>query len=91
MPTLKYEPLADHLSGLPSLQKRVVLTFKKIEQILGAELPGSARKYEDWWIGGRRWTRVENSQVQERAWHAVGWSVEEVNPVLGMVTFRRQT
>jgi hypothetical protein len=90
MPTLKYEPLAEHLASLPSMQKRVVLSFQKIESILGAALPASARRYEEWWIGGRRWTRVENSQVQERAWHGVGWSVEDVDPKLGLVTFRRQ-
>lgn len=91
MPTLKYEPLASHLSSLPTSQKRVVLSFTKIEAILGAPLPASARKYEEWWIGGRRWTRVENSQVQERAWHGAGWSVDDVDPKLGLVTFRRQS
>ena len=79
--TLKYEPLGEHLAALPSIQKRVVISFQKIETILGAALP---RRPANTRSGGsgRRWTRVENSQVQERAWHSVGWSVEDVDPNL---------
>jgi len=86
----KYDALAEHLASMPATQKRLVLTFNRIEALLGEPLPPSARRYEDWWIGGRRWTRAENSQVQERAWHRAGWVVDEVNLTLSLVTFRRQ-
>ena len=87
----KYEPLARHLADLPAAQGRVVLTFRRVEEILGESFPASARRYEDWWDGGRKWTRLKNAQVQERAWHSAGWTVEDISLPLGLVTFRRQT
>jgi hypothetical protein len=96
----KYDALRDYLADLPSGQRRVTLSFKRIEELLGEALPPSATRYHAWWIGGRpdRPDRgrgrspQENwqDQVQTRAWESVGWTVDELDLVLRTVTFRRR-
>ena len=88
----KYEALGRHLAGLPSAQRQVNLGFRTIERMIGDPLPPSASKYEAWWIGGPApvgAARVWRDQVQERAWRDAGWTVEEVDLLLRVVTFRR--
>lgn len=96
----KYDPLRDYLAGLPSGQKTVSMGFRRIEQLLGEPLPPSATKYEAWWIGGRpdyggrrrgpsakaNW----QDQVQSQAWEEAGWTVEDLDLRLQLVTFRRR-
>jgi len=89
----KYDVLRDYLRGLPGVQRRVTLGFRRLEGLLGEPLPPSASKYEAWWTGGRApvgAAREWRDQVQEQAWQAAGWAVEEVDLVLKNVTFRRQ-
>ncbi len=90
----KYDPLRDHLAGLPRFQKRVTMSFATIEGLLGEPLPPSAHQYEQWWRGGRvKRGRIDanwQDQVQQRAWEDHGWTVEELDLLLKTVTFRRK-
>ncbi len=64
-----YDPLKDYLMGCDS--DEVVLTFARIEEILGRTLPPSARKYDAWWanVGDGAATRHSHA----RSWHAAGY------------------
>ncbi|GAC1313326.1 MAG: hypothetical protein NVSMB2_01060 [Chloroflexota bacterium] len=90
----KYDPLRDFLRGLPRGQKQVTLGFKRIEDLIGVELPASAREYEQWWKGGHvKRGRIDanwQDQVQQRAWEDNGWIVDDLDMVLKTVTFRRR-
>src|SRR5262249_52986485 len=83
----KYDPLRDHLAGLPPGQNRATMSFIRVEELLGEPLPPSARAYDDWWRGRARWRKV----IESRPWETVGWVVDDLNLRLGIVTFRRQT
>jgi hypothetical protein len=90
----KYDALRDYLNGLPRVQRRVSLGFRRLEDLLGEPLPPSASKYEAWWLGGRApvgKAQEWRDQVQEQAWRAAGWTVDEVDLILKNVTFRRLT
>jgi hypothetical protein len=82
----KYDPLRDYLAALPRGQRRVVLPFKQIEQILGAPLPPSAYAYPEWWE--EHPYRAPSSQV--KAWTGAGWVVDELDLQLKLVAFRRR-
>lgn len=90
----KYEPLGAFLADLPRGQKQVTLSFRRIEVLLGEPLPASATDYREWWVGGRvKRGRIDanwQDQVQQRAWESAGWTVDDVDPSLGNVTFRRR-
>ncbi|HEV7665501.1 MAG TPA: hypothetical protein VGQ62_18360 [Chloroflexota bacterium] len=90
----KYDPLRDFLAGLPKGQKQITLGFKRVEEMLGEPLPASAREYEQWWRGGHvKRGRIDanwQDQVQQRAWEDIGWTVDELDLLLKMVTFRRR-
>ena len=64
-----YDPLRDYLMGCDS--DEVVLTFARIEDILGRELPASARKYDAWWanIGDS----MATGHSHARSWHSAGY------------------
>ena len=83
----KVRSVRDHLAGLPRGQDRATMTFGRIEQLLGEPLPPSARTYDDWWRGRARWRKV----LEARPWESVGWTVDDLDLKLGLVTFRRQT
>jgi hypothetical protein len=57
----RYQPLRDYLSGRSDPVLR--LTFSQIEEILGASLPASARKYRPWWAN-----EAAGTHVHARAW-----------------------
>jgi hypothetical protein len=89
----KYDRLREYLEGLPTGQRRVALGFRRLEELLGEPLPPSAFKYEAWWLGGRAPVgpaKVWRDQVQEQAWQAAGWTIEEVDLLLRNVTLRRR-
>jgi hypothetical protein len=88
----KYDQLRDYLRSLPGGQRRVALGFRRLEELLDEQLPPSASKYEAWWLGGRAPVgpaKFWRDQVQEQAWEAAGWAVDEVDLLLKNVTFRR--
>jgi hypothetical protein len=71
-----------------SLQKgeRFSLSFEKIEKILGAKLPPSARKHSAWWA---------NSQTQahnwSRLWQWAGWTASAPDFDLQRIEFTRRS
>jgi len=62
----KYQPLADYLRRQAA--GSVSLTFGQIEEVVGSELPPSARAWSAWWAN-------DATHVQARAWLGVGWRV----------------
>lgn len=82
----KYDPLRQHLESMPRGLDRVTMAFSKVETLLGQSLPPSALKYEDWWVGKTRWSKV----IKRRAWEEAGWVVDDLNLLVKLVTFRRQ-
>ena len=58
----KYDRLGEHLSGLDRGTTHV-LSFERIEAILGFRLPRSARDYQAWWAN-----QVGAGHVQSNAW-----------------------
>lgn len=68
----KYSALAEYLRGQAAKQE-VLLTFKEIENILGFELPTSAKRHRCWWAN-------DESHVQAKeGWMNAGWVVKTVN------------
>lgn len=76
----KYEPLASHLSALPSEQTVIELTFAEVDRIVGG-LPASARTLRPWW--------ANSSQGQALAWRSAGWHVDKVDFANRRVRFAR--
>lgn len=81
-----YDPLRDYLTGCDG--EEVVLTFTRIEEILGRSLPASARKYDAWWanVGDGAATRHSHA----RSWHTAGYRAR-VDRAAGKVVFYRAT
>lgn len=71
----KYDPLKRYLRDLPAKTGEITLTFEEASEILGFDLPKSARTYRAWWANQRNTTR----RPQVEAWSATGFSVTEVN------------
>lgn len=83
----KYEPLQDYLSNLSQEKSNVSISFKQIEEILGAPLPRSAYTYRAWW-GNQQDSK---NRPQAHAWLSAGFSVASVQqrPQGGVVEFHR--
>ncbi len=76
----KYAALAEYLRSQKDKQE-VLLSFKQIENILGFELPISAKKYRCWWAN-------DESHVQAMdGWMSVGWTTKSVSLREGKVSF----
>jgi len=68
----KYVALAEYLRSQEQ-KREIKLSFKQIENILGFELPISARKRRSWWGN-------DESHVQAReGWMSVGWTVKSAS------------
>lgn len=76
----KYEPLASHLSALPSEQTVIELTFAEVDRMVGG-LPASARTLRPWW--------ANSSHGQALAWRSAGWHVDKVDFANRRVRFAR--
>ncbi|MGB9960601.1 MAG: DUF7662 domain-containing protein [Candidatus Bathyarchaeales archaeon] len=75
----KYTALAEYLRS--QQQREITLSFKQIENILGFELPISARKHRCWWAN-------DESHVQAReGWMSVGWCVKSASLTEEIVSF----
>jgi len=79
----RYARLAIWLQGLPARRDRVELTFKEIEEIVGSELPSSARRHSSWWAND------SVSHAQSREWLDAGWRKAQINMAEQRVTFVR--
>jgi len=78
----KYTPLSLYLARRAPFTHRVTLTFRRVEEIIGDDLPQSAARYAHWWSN-------HPGHVQAQAWLNVGWRVVEVNLEERKVTFER--
>ncbi len=77
----KYEPLREHLARL----EHVVWAAKldEVEQIIGSNLPKSAREHRTWWANSG------GSLVHQNAWLDAGWRVERTDLMRDVIVFRR--
>lgn len=78
----KYEPLARFLSELS--EDSITLTFDRINEILGSDLPPSAHDYRPWWAN-----RHDGKDAQNLGWQSVGWETKEVDMKRKQVPFFR--
>jgi hypothetical protein len=60
------------------------MSFQRLEEVLGARLPPSARYDRTWWGNTSHRTRV-----QAHAWLNAGWKVHTVDLTRELVTFTR--
>jgi hypothetical protein len=78
----KYDPLTDFLTRQD--QGSIRMSFQRLEEIITASLPPSARSDRTWWGNTLNQTRV-----QAHAWLGAGWEVEAVDFAHELVTFTR--
>jgi hypothetical protein len=76
----KYQKLAHYLQNLEG--ESFTTNFGAIEDILGFELPASARQYPAWW--------ANQDKGQSTAWQSVGWKTADVSLGIGTITFVRE-
>lgn len=79
-----YDPLRDRLTSLDVTSVR--MKFADIEDIIGRDLPLSARKYSAWW--------ANNSQGGNRhshAWMDIGWRAGDLALEMEEVSFVRDS
>ena len=79
----RYSPLADWLQSQPGGKDHVQLSFKEVEEIIGGELPASARSHRAWWANDAV------GHTQSIQWLEAGWRSTSVNMTEGRVTFSR--
>jgi hypothetical protein len=79
----RYAPLAIWLQQQPLKPEKILLTFKQIEEILGEELPTSARQHRSWWAND------SVGHVQSQQWLEIGWRVSSISITDERVTFTR--
>jgi hypothetical protein len=70
----KYEPLTEFLDRQPSDKAVIRMSFQRFEEIIGAQLPPSARYDRTWWGN-----TVNRTRVQAHAWLNAGWMVTNVD------------
>jgi hypothetical protein len=78
----KYDPLTAFLKR----QERdtIRMSFQRLEEIIAASLPPSARSDRTWWGN-----TVNRTRVQAHAWLNAGWKVDVVDLGRELVTFMR--
>jgi hypothetical protein len=79
----RYTPLAIWLQSQPGSKRKVQFSFSDIEEIIGGELPNSARKHRAWWANDS----VGHSHSQ--LWLEAGWRASFVSLAEEKVTFAR--
>lgn len=77
----RYAPLAIWLQSQTSEQDKLLLTFRQVEEIIGAGLPPSARQHRNWWANDS----VGHTQSQQ--WLDAGWRVSNINMTEERVVF----
>jgi hypothetical protein len=79
----RYANIAIYLNSRGLGVDELTLSFSEIEQIIGGELPISARQHRSWWAND------STSHVQSQQWLNVGWRVASINLTAARVTFVR--
>lgn len=77
----KYEPLREHLARLEDVVWAAKLD--EVEEIIGSNLPKSAREHRTWWANSG------GSLVHQNAWLDAGWRVERTDLMRDVIVFRR--
>ena len=80
----KYAPLYRHLMAMAGTDWRA--SFGEIEEILGFQLPDSARLYRPWWSNQKR----GGGHSHALAWQAAGWKTQEVDLEEEVLRFTRR-
>ena len=78
----KYEPLRARLLGLD--QSVWPASFEEVEDVLGFDLPPSARSHRAWWANEEK-----GRHVQAKAWLKAGWRTADVSMAAETVLFER--
>lgn len=79
----KYEPLREWLSE--GQEQRVIATFSLLDDLVGG-LPPSSRKYTSNWYGS---AAAAPTHVWKQAWEDSGFTVDSVDLLEELVSFRR--
>jgi hypothetical protein len=84
----KYAPLEIYLQNHSVSKNEVSLSFREIEQIIGASLPASAHSYQAWWAN----QKDVSTRPQAKTWLNAGFVVDSVHLVSngGSVRFRKK-
>ncbi len=80
----RYAPLTDWLANRPSSVDQVDLAFADVENIIGGELPASARNHPAWWGNDS-----SSPNRQSQAWLDIGWRRNRLNMTQEIVSFTR--
>jgi len=78
----KYENLAQYLAGKDD--KKFMITFKKIEEIIDDKLPKAAREHRAWWAN----SDSNNHAIQ--GWLRAGWETSRVDMENQVLIFVRK-
>jgi hypothetical protein len=78
----KYDPLTAFLQRQD--RDAVRMSFQRLEEIIAASLPATARSDRTWW--GNTFNRA---RVQAHAWLNAGWKVDVIDLTRELVTFIR--
>lgn len=77
----KYEPLHRFLDAAQN--DRIAMTFAEIEDLIGTQLPPSARKHRAWWSNN------PSNSVITYAWLTAGYKSENVDLEREKLVFRK--
>lgn len=77
----KYEPLREYLARMEDVVWAAKLD--EVEEIIGSNLPRSAREHRTWWANSG------GSLVHQNAWLDAGWRVERTDLNRDVIIFRR--
>ncbi len=80
----KYAPLRRYLEGMQ--EPGCELRFKRVEEIIGSELPRSACRRRTGWLW---WTNEPSRTQAKNGWLAAGWFVSNVDYVNSVVYLAR--
>jgi hypothetical protein len=78
----KYAGLEGHLKFRAAFTNIVKLSFARIDDLIGSNLPMDAYRGLGWWSN-------TSSSIHTKAWLSAGWEVQEVNLKEGNVTFKK--
>lgn len=79
----RYEQISIWLDKQPAETVNVSVSFDEIEQIIGSNLPASAREYRSWW------SNIPKGHTQSRQWLDAGWRVASVSLLKNSIVFVR--
>ena len=79
----RYAALADWLQSQPGRIDEVSLPLNQIEEIIGGNLPASARSHRVWWANDSQ------GHPHSDLWLEAGWRTTYVNLGVGKITFSR--